>query len=186
MRILTLMDATHSSTRPANDHSLRSLDCAAAAAHLRAALKRELGLTSREVSVKTERSSTSSCINVVLRDVNARTSDVEQIAERYQDFDRCSETGEIQGGGTRFVSVTRDSDSTRHLISIAAAQLAAATDDAPTAFALSDRIVFSREGRNTFRLWDSRDLPMGDADVTAWRMVQAYLDLSRAEMAVAS
>ena len=180
------MDATHSPSKPANDHSLRSLDCAAAAAHLRAALKAELGLNSRDVSVKVERSSTSSCINVVIRDINARTSDVERIASRYEGFDRCRETGEIQGGGTRFVSVTRDRASMDQIISIAAAQLAAATDDTPTTFALSDRIVFSRESRHNFRVWDSRDLPTADADVTAWRIACAYLDLPRAEMAVAS
>lgn len=185
---VSLMDATHSA---ANDHSLRSLDCAAAAAHLRAALKRELGLTSRDVSVRTDRYSMGSSIDVVVRSLDARVSDVQAIANRYASVSRDS-SGEILGGGNRFVDVSRDSGATKQMRDLAVEQMSAIVGDDPVSFLFSDKIALVRVGVGSYgtdewQVWHGgKIVPCIDAANAARVAVEAYLDLSRAEMAVAS
>lgn len=75
------------------------------AAKIRAALKSELGLNSRKVSVRDEGGSTSTSVLVRVKTSTVSLSDVTAVAGRFQKIDRCEMSGEILGGGNTFVSV---------------------------------------------------------------------------------
>ncbi len=78
---------------------------AEAAKTVRQALKDELGLTSRDVSVRSERYSLGSSVHVTIKTKGVRLSEVERIANRVQKIRRCEFTGDILGGGNRYVHV---------------------------------------------------------------------------------
>jgi hypothetical protein len=76
------------------------------AAEIRAELKRAHGWTSRQVSVRAEYFSLGSSIDVVVKDPTIPLPTVKAIAERAESIRHCEVTGEILGGGNRYVSVT--------------------------------------------------------------------------------
>lgn len=80
-----------------------------AAKQIRGALKSELGLTQRDVSVRAQSYSMGSSIKVRLRSNKATLAQVEAIANKHQDVHYDEASGEILSGGNRFVSVEYDS-----------------------------------------------------------------------------
>lgn len=73
------------------------------AKNIRAALKSELGLSAKQVSVTT---STTGSVRVVIKDRWVSKKKVAPIAERFESVSRCSATGEILQGGNTFVFVS--------------------------------------------------------------------------------
>lgn len=75
------------------------------AAKVRARLKRERGWSSRQVSVRARSFSLGSSIEVEVKDPAVPLATVKAIAEEAERIHRCEITGEILGGGNRYVSV---------------------------------------------------------------------------------
>lgn len=91
---------------------------ATAAATVRAAIKKELGLGPKDVSVRCENFAGGSSVNLRIRsergfDAQARIREIAEGAERVS---RCELTGEILSGGNRYVSVDLDADALRPLV----------------------------------------------------------------------
>jgi hypothetical protein len=80
-----------------------------AAAEIRAQLKRK-GWTSRQVSVRAEQFSMGSAINVLVKDPAVPLQPVRDAAEPHEHIRRCEVTGEILGGGNRYLSVRYSSE----------------------------------------------------------------------------
>jgi hypothetical protein len=76
------------------------------AAQIRQALKRQHGWSSRQVSVRAEYFSLGSSIEIVVKDPSIPLPAVKAIAQRAESIRRDEMTGEILGGGNRYVSVT--------------------------------------------------------------------------------
>lgn len=68
---------------------------------LRQTLKRTLGYTSRDVSVRAD----GSALRVVIKRVTIAREKVEALARPYEAIHRCDITGEILSGGNRYVTV---------------------------------------------------------------------------------
>ena len=68
---------------------------------IRAELKQKLGLTVKDVSVKSDLYSV--WVRIKNKDVNI--NEVKNIAKKYESFDRCERTGEILQGGNSYVFV---------------------------------------------------------------------------------
>ncbi len=94
------------------------------AAEIRAAYKRK-GWSSRMVSVRTEYFSMGSAIQVTIKSPDVDESEAKRIAEGAERIHRCQVTGEILGGGNRYVSVGH-SEGCREIM--ARRHLAALTD----------------------------------------------------------
>lgn len=125
---------------------------------IRDALKAELGLTARQVGVRT---SGGGSVNITIKDPTVVKSKVEAIAKRSEHIDRCSVTQEILGGGNTFVFV-KYSDAARATMAapyLAAVEAAAAdirgqsiTPIGETGYGLSNTYDnSSRDG--LFKLW---------------------------------
>ena len=76
-----------------------------AAAEVRAALKKA-GFSSKQVSVRAEYFSLGSAINVRIKDGQVPLPLVKDIAEGKERISRCEITGEILGGGNRYVNLS--------------------------------------------------------------------------------
>lgn len=74
------------------------------AAEIRAAFK-ALGWSSRKVSVRADHFSMGSSIDVTIKDPCVSTTKAKAIAEGAQSIRRCEISGEILGGGNRYVHV---------------------------------------------------------------------------------
>lgn len=88
-----------------NAESTKYISTTERAAMIRAQIKRELGATSRQVSVKTDLYSMGSSINVLIKDASVSMADVTRIAMAHERVDRCSMTGDILSGGNRYIHV---------------------------------------------------------------------------------
>jgi len=77
------------------------------AATIRAELKRR-GWSSRQVSVRSDSFSMGSSITVTIKAAGIPLATVREIAERAEHIHRCEVTGDILGGGNRYVSVHFD------------------------------------------------------------------------------
>ena len=77
------------------------------AAKIRAAHKAQ-GITSRQVSVKSESFSMGSSIDITIKAPGISKSRVEEIANNYERIRRDDATGEILSGGNRYVAVNFD------------------------------------------------------------------------------
>jgi hypothetical protein len=77
------------------------------AAIVRNALKAELGLTSRQVSVRADSFSMGSAVRVSIKAPVSREK-VEQIANGQQRISYCEYSGEVLSGGNRYVTVDYD------------------------------------------------------------------------------
>lgn len=75
------------------------------AAEIRAILKHRHGWSSRQVSVRAEYYSMGSSIEVEIKDAAVPLSIVKALAEKAEHVRRCEVSGEILGGGNRYVSV---------------------------------------------------------------------------------
>lgn len=76
-----------------------------AAAEIRAELKKR-GISSRQVSVRADYYSMGSSIEILIKDGAINHAKVKAIAEGKERIHRCQVTGEILGGGNRYVSVS--------------------------------------------------------------------------------
>lgn len=178
------MDATHSATtRPANDTTYRYLTCAERTAKIRAALKSELGASARDISVRISGGS----IRVDIRSCNFRKSDVERIAYQFQSIDRCKTTGEILSGGNTFVFVQYTDEATGTLRALLQSQVDA-DPSGWTTFCMDAHVVVigSSNGQWCTMVNGSQGNHCFDASGAVRLAVEAYLDLPRADMAVAS
>lgn len=72
---------------------------------IRQALKAELGVTSRQVSVKANHFSMGSSVTVTVKDHTVDFEKVEEIANRSERIRRCEMTGDILGGGNTYIHV---------------------------------------------------------------------------------
>ncbi len=79
------------------------------AATIRNALRTELGLTSRQVSVRTQAGGLSTAVDVTIKEPGILLADVEEIANRESKVRRCEVTDEVLGGGSTYISVGIDS-----------------------------------------------------------------------------
>jgi hypothetical protein len=75
------------------------------AAQIRSTLKKSHGWTSRQVSVRAEYFSLGSSIDVIVKDPAIPLPVVKAVAEQAESIRRCEISGEILGGGNRYVSV---------------------------------------------------------------------------------
>lgn len=75
------------------------------AAKIRKELKEKHGWNSRHVSVRADYYSMGSSIHVEIKDASIPVGVVKEIAEQAERISRCEVTGEILGGGNRFVEV---------------------------------------------------------------------------------
>ena len=75
------------------------------AAEIRATLKARHGWNARQVSVRASYYSMGSSIDVTIKDPAISLPTVKAIAEGAEHIRRCEATGEILGGGNRYVSV---------------------------------------------------------------------------------
>ena len=75
------------------------------AAAIRNTLKREHGWTGRQVSIRAEHFSMGSAIDIVVKDPVIPLPVVNAVAEHAECISRDERTGEILGGGNRYVSV---------------------------------------------------------------------------------
>lgn len=99
---------TNSATvETANDNSAARvyISTTERAAMIRAQLKRELGASSRQVSVKSDSFSMGSAIRVLIKDASVSMADVKRIAMAHERVDRCSMTGDILSGGNRYINI---------------------------------------------------------------------------------
>jgi hypothetical protein len=76
------------------------------AAQIRQTLKAKHGWSSRQVSVRADNYSMGSSIDVIIKDPAIPLPVVKAIAEVAEHIRRCEVSGEILGGGNRFVHVT--------------------------------------------------------------------------------
>lgn len=75
------------------------------AAQIRSTLKQTHGWTSRQISVRSEYFSMGSSIDVIVKDPAIPLPVVKAVAEGAESIRRCEISGEILGGGNRYVSV---------------------------------------------------------------------------------
>lgn len=80
------------------------------AATIRQTLKKQYGITSRQVSVKADHFSMGSAIRVRIKDMNISSKLVEGVAKQAESIRRCEYSGEILSGGNRYVTVSYDWD----------------------------------------------------------------------------
>jgi len=78
------------------------------AAKIRTELKSRYGWTSRQISVKSDTFSMGSSIDVTIKATGIKLADVKAIAEQFDRVRRCEVTGDILGGGNRYVNVQFD------------------------------------------------------------------------------
>lgn len=94
--------------------STRNMNTDEATTALKAALK-AAGWTARQVSVRKNYFSLGSSIDVTIRDAAVPLSQVKAIAEDFERIHRCEITGEILGGGNRYLSVRYSDDARKQL-----------------------------------------------------------------------
>ena len=78
------------------------------ASEVRKALKEELGLSNRKVSVRGSYCGYSDALDVTVKDLMVDIKKVEKIANKFYDVDRCERSGEILQGGNTYVTVKYD------------------------------------------------------------------------------
>lgn len=76
------------------------------AALIRRTLKAKYGITSKQVSVRSDCYSMGSSIQITIKDPTIRKADVEAVARSHERVDYDAASGEILSGGNRFVDVT--------------------------------------------------------------------------------
>ena len=77
---------------------------------IRGKLKKELGLSSRDVSVKTQQGGTSSAVKVSVKTKKglAKMQEIKNIGQSLENYDRDERSGEILMGGNTFIFVDID------------------------------------------------------------------------------
>lgn len=81
------------------------ISAADAAKTIRTNLKKLYGITSRQVSVRSESFSGGSSISISINDPSVDAKEVKNLAEGHESISRCEMTGEILSGCNRYVNV---------------------------------------------------------------------------------
>ncbi len=111
------------------------------AAIIRAALKAK-GWTGRDVSVRADYYSMGSSIDIRIKNPAVPSAIVKKIAEEHERIHRCEITGEILGGGNRYVSVTYTSEALAALAKPYAERVRQILTERP----ISDTSLYAIEG----------------------------------------
>jgi len=77
---------------------------------IRKELKKQLGVTNRQVSVRSRSSGYDEAIDIEIKDLTVNKMKVEEIASKYEYIRRCEYSGEILAGGNTYVFVRLDYD----------------------------------------------------------------------------
>jgi len=79
---------------------------------IREILKKELGLSAKDVSVRTKKGGYSKAVRVNIKTMKALAlkSKIEEVGSKFRDYDRDEATGEILAGGNTFIFVEIDWD----------------------------------------------------------------------------
>jgi hypothetical protein len=75
---------------------------------IRQALKQELNLNNRQVSVVDRSGSTYGSVRIRIKDESVDVQAIKALALRFEQIDRCAYSGEILGGGNSYVTVTKN------------------------------------------------------------------------------
>lgn len=127
------------------------------AAQIRADLKAR-GISSRQVSVRADLYSLGSSIRIKIKDPNISIRLVREIAKSHEHIDRDERTGEILGGGNRFVSVdyagsAKDALSARYLDTVQAAADTLPDPHDSVLAPLGEYLYLGRRGPYTWTVW---------------------------------
>ena len=82
------------------------------AAEVRKQLK-EIGITSKQVSVKSGYCGYSDKLNITIKDLSVKEQTVKEIAKQYEEYERDERSGEILEGGNTYVFIEFDYDTKR-------------------------------------------------------------------------
>lgn len=80
------------------------------AAAIRKELKKQLGVTSRQVSVRSRNSGYDEAIDIKIKDLKINKAKVKEIVSRYEYIRRCEYSGETLLGGNTYIFVELDYD----------------------------------------------------------------------------
>ena len=92
------------------------------AKQIRAALKKELGFSRKQVSVRKSRGC---AVNVKVKTWEVLLSDVREVVKGFESVSRCEYSGEVLSGGNTFVFVGYDSEALAPLVEMAREELEA-------------------------------------------------------------
>ena len=82
------------------------------AAEVRKQLK-EIGITSKQVSVKSGYCGYSDKLNITIKDLSVNEQTVKDIAEQFEEYERDERSGEILEGGNTYIFIDYDYDARR-------------------------------------------------------------------------
>lgn len=103
-----IMTTTATTTMPTAPTTREYVSPAESARLIRSELKTRYGWTSRQVSVKSDSYSLGSSIDITIKAPGIPVKVVEEVAKEQERIHRCEYSGEILGGGNRYVSVSLD------------------------------------------------------------------------------
>lgn len=153
---------------PANDVRPCRLPVAEASKLLRAALKAELGLTSREVSVRSESFSMGSAINVEVK-AAIGLGKVAAIVKRFEDAGP-------DKGGNRYVHIDHSTEATATMREACEIALLAAREQNANA-SFGPGMSACADGRDYFQIFDNGEVSWHyGVEHTARILVERYLD----------
>ena len=144
-------------------HTEENMTTTEHAAEIRTALKKR-GWNSRHVSVKSDCYSLGSAIRVTVKDPSINIEDVQQIAEPHECIHRCEITGEILGGGNRYVDVSYSSEalavrSARYLPAVTeAAEKLAKTSENSLSCIEGTKYLLGKNQYDRYSLWSDTHL----------------------------
>ena len=126
---------------------------------IRQTLKAELGLTARDVSVRSAYFSMGSSIDVRLKDTDKANAlalaFVEKIANEHERIDRCEISGDILSGCNRYVSVNRTDEGCKAIAQpfLAAAEKAIAEVSGSSILPVSENCGVSLRHAGMWQCW---------------------------------
>tara|TARA_R110002020_G_scaffold26908_3_gene86934 strand:- start:1439 stop:1708 length:270 start_codon:yes stop_codon:yes gene_type:complete len=78
------------------------------AKQIRQEIKKTLGYSSRQVSVRNRPCGYSTSLKITVKSLDIPLEPIEAIAKKYKSVDRCEYTGKILSGGNTFIFVSYD------------------------------------------------------------------------------
>jgi hypothetical protein len=138
---------------PANSNNGRSLATADKAALIRAALKKQHGWTSRQVSVRSDVYSMGSTLRIKIKSADVSITAVRMIAGQFEKVARCEVTGDILSGGNTYLDVEYDHD----VVEPIALRIEAKLLNEDTVEVLGYRVFCSDPRMEEWRAWSPND-----------------------------
>ncbi len=141
-----------------------------AAKEIRQTLKK-LGYTSRQVSVRAQYFSMGSEITVKIKDITCNFAAIHEIAHAHARIHRCAYSGDILGGGNRYIDVSWDYE----LFSKAAAPFKQFIESMPEGAHITpfEDVTIIRCDHYT---WQVNDKRIGDAEAVAFKIAKMATD----------